>query len=151
MTTAERWIWCLVAQRRGSRRATNRHVYENPTESTCLWIENHSLKLCHINCILDLNYYYPYWVSGHLIHPQAYIALRTEHYLVGHVRRELAVLVEGFHDVIPRSYLRALNTHDSPLKVQTHPILFCVGFQVHVIRQMPFIQPRSNLCKPTRP
>ena len=37
---------------------------------------------------------------------QEYAELLVEHYLVGVCRRELAVLVEGFYDIIPRKILR---------------------------------------------
>lgn len=37
---------------------------------------------------------------------QQYVRLLIEYYLVGRCRKELAVLVEGFHDVIPKSVLR---------------------------------------------
>lgn len=37
----------------------------------------------------------------------AYATLLVEHYLVGRCRDELAVLVEGFHDVIPKKVLRS--------------------------------------------
>eukprot|EP00808_Paulinella_micropora_P000668 g45357.t1 len=37
-----------------------------------------------------------------------YLTLLTEHYLLGRARRELAILVEGFHDILPKSILKRL-------------------------------------------
>jgi hypothetical protein len=40
----------------------------------------------------------------------AYVQLLVEHYLVGYCRAELAYLVEGFYDVLPRKILRGEGT-----------------------------------------
>ena len=47
---------------------------------------------------------------------QEYVELLVEHYLVGSCRRELAVLVEGFYDIIPRKVLRGGHEHEGTVE-----------------------------------
>jgi hypothetical protein len=36
---------------------------------------------------------------------EQYVQLLVEHYLLGHCRRELALVLQGFYDIIPKSVL----------------------------------------------
>lgn len=65
---------------------------------------------------------------------QQYVRLLVEHYLVGRCRSELAVLVEGFHDVIPKSVLKTsppLRALDLELMVAGLPGIDIVDWRAH--------------------
>ena len=66
-----------------------------------------------------------------------YIQLLVEHYLIGHCRSELAILVEGFYDLVPKRVLRgpkerkeeSSSNATSPAKVIAglQPVLMVTG------------------------
>ena len=56
---------------------------------------------------------------------EQYVQLLVEHYLLGHCRRELALVLEGFYDIIPKSVLCG---GDGDLKLRCLCILVYAAF-----------------------
>ena len=84
-----------------------------------------------------------------------FVSLLVEHYLIGHCRSELAVVVEGFYDLVPKKVLRGPTDANPLAKVvvgcaaggMAYPTTNAI-FGTHVLTSVGTTNPHNSGCDP---